>query len=355
MLKTSRQAANVDDGDDIKVMTMTHSASGCPRTAVASWTWLDPWRRLWVCWLLACVIGLGCETKTYTVTSPIASVGQGSDQDESPREERRTPPSLRLGQMVPTTTTPLGSNVYLETIRTPEESAAFIVADALRMIGPAAGLTGVHHLLPMQPVVERDRNPNLKIRVLVDSLVVCQSKFLEHFLSCDQAGKHHESVLSGPFDASHIHLGLLAAGAKPGKPASFVNEKREFEFKPATGDVIKVYVQYAEQGQLKTHAAQEWIINSKTQKPLDIDWVFAGSFFGSYKDDDGKEQTFYAANSGRVICTTNFASALLDLPILSADVNPEEGTGEFFADLKRLPPLHTFVTVILEPGPPANK
>ena len=312
-------------------------------------------RRTWWYWLgsLTLVFTLGCEARVKT--NPASMPAYYVETESNDQDPPKTPPSIQLGQLVPTTTTALGTNVYLETIRTPIEAAMFNVADACRLLGPVAGGTGSAVLLPLHPVVERDRNPAIQLRVLVDSRIVCQAKFLEHFLSCDEAGKLHESVLSSSFDASHIHFGLIASGAKPGKPASFVNDKREFEFKPATGDVIKVYVQYPEAGKLKTHKAQEWIYNNKTKKHLDMDWVFAGSFFGTYKDEDGKEQKFYAANSGRVICTTNFASALLDLPMYSADLNPEAGDGEFFADMKRLPPLYTPVTVILEPPLPDKK
>ncbi len=60
----------------------------------------------------------------------------------------------------------------------------------------------------------------------------------------------------------------------------------------------------------------------------------------------------YAANSGDVICVSNFAEAMLDLPINSSKNNAEL---EFEAFTERIPPVGTPVTVILEPVLEAKK
>ena len=66
-------------------------------------------------------------------------------------------------------------------------------------------------------------------------------------------------------------------------------------------------------------------------------------------DPDNKDRPpFYAANSGDVICVSNFESALLDLPINSPKDNSELN---FEAHKERIPPLDTKVTIILEPVP----
>jgi len=73
------------------------------------------------------------------------------------------------------------------------------------------------------------------------------------------------------------------------------------------------------------------------------EWVFAGSVWLP----GGKRQApFYAANSGDVICLSNFESAMLDLPISSPKDNAEL---VFERSRSAFPPLETPVQVILEP------
>ena len=62
------------------------------------------------------------------------------------------------------------------------------------------------------------------------------------------------------------------------------------------------------------------ILQVKTRKPMEHDWVFAGS--GFWQDDVSGER-YYLAENGELICVSNFASALLDLPIVSPRDNAE--------------------------------
>ena len=43
------------------------------------------------------------------------------------------------------------------------------------------------------------------------------------------------------------------------------------------GEKIKVSIRYEDKGRLVTVPAQSWVKNTRTGKPLDVDWVFAGS------------------------------------------------------------------------------
>jgi len=181
--------------------------------------------------------------------------------------------------------------------------------------------------------------------VELDAKVCLQMGYLEHLLSRDEAGKQHESVLSLSIDASHIHSALLAAGAKPGRPVQFFNEKGDPEFKPPSGDRIRITLYYKDaEGRLVSIPAQKWVRNTRTKKPLELDWVFAGSYF--FKPPGG-DQEFYAANDGRVITTANFTTALLDLPIRSSEGDPQGGL-EFEANSELIPPRDTPVKVVLE-------
>jgi hypothetical protein len=178
-------------------------------------------------------------------------------------------------------------------------------------------------------------------RVLIAATVCLREGQLEQLL-CRKQTKEHEAILAADLDARDIHTALLAAGAKPGTPVRY-----QPKFQAPTGARISVSLQYEDKGKLVTVPAQRWIRNMATRKDLDHDWVFAGSVL--VPDPDNKDRPpFYAANSGDVICVSNFESALLDLPINS----PKDNSAlNFEAHTERIPPLDTRVTIILEPAP----
>lgn len=192
--------------------------------------------------------------------------------------------------------------------------------------------------------------PNEKpkpVRLLFVTEVCLREGPLEVFL-CKKGTKEHEAILRVDLDAKLIHAALLASGAKVGTPTQFVNPKtNEPEFKPATGNKIKVTVHYRKGGKLHTHPAQEWVWNSMKKKSLDADWVFAGS--QEIRDPDNpKAEPFYGANSGEVITISNFPYSMLDLPI---EVSKDDANLNYEAKTDRIPPLFSKVWVILEPVP----
>jgi len=182
-------------------------------------------------------------------------------------------------------------------------------------------------------------------RVLVDARVCLrEGGYGLETLLCRSQTKEHESILATDADAKLIHAALLAAGAEPGHPVRF------FENKPpqtATGTRIVVSLSYKDKnGKQFTIPAREWILNVKTKKPLDQDWVFAGSIL--YKDpDEPKQPARYVANEdGAYICVNNVPTAMLDLPITSEN-NPEARIFQF--NTPKIPPIGTKVTVVLDP------
>jgi hypothetical protein len=183
-----------------------------------------------------------------------------------------------------------------------------------------------------------------KKRVLINAYVCQQRAMLEQLLTRKMT-KEHEAVLAADADARLIHAALLLAGAEPGHPVQYQ------PYKPASGTVIKVYVQYKDKaGKVHTLPAQKWVRHIKTKKDLEYDWVFAGSRLDP--PPDPKLPPFYEANNGDVICVSNFDTAMLDLPIASSKDNDQL---EFEANSDRIPALGTPVTVILEPVLPAKK
>jgi hypothetical protein len=176
-------------------------------------------------------------------------------------------------------------------------------------------------------------------RVLIDAYVCLREGQLEH-LMCRKQTKEHEAILAADVDAAQIHKALLVAKAVPGTTVRY-----EPTYQPATGTTIKITLQYQDKGKTVVVPAREWVMNSKTKKSLDHDWVFAGSQFLEDPEDKTKPP-LYAANGGDVICVSNFEGAMLDLPINSPKDNSELS---FEAYTERIPPLETKVLVILEP------
>ncbi|MEO2089263.1 MAG: YdjY domain-containing protein [Gemmataceae bacterium] len=188
-------------------------------------------------------------------------------------------------------------------------------------------------------------------RVLFAAEVCLREGILEVFV-CKKQTKEHEAILRTDIDARFLHAALLAAGAKNGKPVQWVNPKTEEpEYKPASGQTIRVSVHYTKGGRAFTHPAQEWILDKTTKQPMAHDWVFAGSRFVK-NPDRPQDPEYYLANNGEVISISNFMDSMLDLPV---QVSKEERELIFEAVAKKIPPLGSKVWVVMEPVPDKKK
>jgi hypothetical protein len=201
-------------------------------------------------------------------------------------------------------------------------------------------------LLEVAPAAKPGEKPR-PVRVLLATEVCLREGPLEVFL-CKKGTKEHEAILRVDLDAKLIHAALLATGARPGHPAQFVNPKtNEPEYKPATGTTIKVSVHYRKDGKVHTRPAREWVWNSQKKKPLETDWVFAGSH--ELKDPDRPDDPpFYGANSGEVISVSNFPYSMLDIPV---EISKDDANLNYEAKTDLIPPLFSGVWVALEPVP----
>lgn len=186
-------------------------------------------------------------------------------------------------------------------------------------------------------VVPKDGGPR---RVVVNASVCLREGQLEGFLTRGKS-KEHEYILAADCDAKDIHTALLAAGAEAGSPVRFTRDS----YTPASGDVIKVTVQYTDKnGKPVSVPAQNWVRNAVKKNALEHQWVFAGSRL--IPDPDGKMKPFYAADNGDLICVCNMPSAMMDLPVKNPNSEPESRIYEAFTE--RIPPLGTKVEVVLE-------
>lgn len=178
-------------------------------------------------------------------------------------------------------------------------------------------------------------------RVIVDGYVAQREAYLEMF-ACPAETKEHESIVGAIAKSHEVHAALLAVGAEAGKTVRF-----QPTYAAATGPRVRVWVMWRDaDGKVLTADARSWVRRTGTQDQLDKDWVFAGSTW--WKDpEDGKE--YYQADSGELICVSNFGTAMMDLPIESSD---STGMLQFEAFKERIPPQGTPVRLVLVPLAP---
>ena len=179
-------------------------------------------------------------------------------------------------------------------------------------------------------------------RVVLRTRVCLNDGILEHFL-CLKGTKEHESILATEAPARAIHAALLLAGAEPGHPVRF-----EPRFEPPAGPTIGLEVEWEVDGKKQKVDARRWVKDTKTDKELAHDWVFAGS---ELFNDRRTGKAVYAADDGDFITVANFGSSILDLPYRSSASDADRA---YAASPDRVPPRGTAVTLYLAPRKPAE-
>ena len=177
-------------------------------------------------------------------------------------------------------------------------------------------------------------------RVILDGYVAMTDGPLEMF-ACPEGTKEHESIIGTLARSKEVHAALLAVGAMRGTPVEFLPK-----FVPATGQRIRLWVCYRdEDGNFKAVDGRRWVKKANTGKQMEPDWVFSGS--GFWKDpESGKE--YYRADSGDMICVSNFNSAMMDVPVASS---AEAGDLLYLPFTERIPPQGTPLRLVLIPIP----
>jgi hypothetical protein len=175
-------------------------------------------------------------------------------------------------------------------------------------------------------------------RVVVDGYIALRAGQLE-MLACPVGTKEHESVVAVFSKAQVVHAGLLAIGAQTGTPVSW-----EPVYKAPTGSEIQVLALWVDaDGKKHNIDTRKWVHQLGTEKDtLDTNYVFAGSKM--WKDPDTGEE-LYQAESGDLICVSNFATATLDVPLNSSQAN----SGLMFAAMTdAIPPEGTPIRLVLQ-------
>lgn len=172
--------------------------------------------------------------------------------------------------------------------------------------------------------------------VVVDGYVCQRNAPLEMF-ACPIHTKEHEAVVAVFAKSQNVHAALLAVGAVPGKPVVF-----EPKFAPASGTTIRVYALWHDNdGKTQATIAQNWVRQLGTNKPMEWDWVFAGSRF--VKDSEtGREA--YLGDGGDLICVANFMTSTLDVAVKS-DADNSGLVFDAFTD--RIPKRNTPIRLVL--------
>jgi hypothetical protein len=173
--------------------------------------------------------------------------------------------------------------------------------------------------------------------------IICLNKGLLEMFACPMGTKEHESVVAVLAPAIEMHSALLAVGAVPGKPARWEEDRG---YIPPSGSVIDIQVRWLEDKTetIITRDSRQMVRNSLTEEAMDHDWIFGGSVIF---DDPETGERFYYANSGEMICVSNFPSAAIDVGFESSSDN---NNLMFQAFSENIPEIGTKVYLILTPG-----
>lgn len=240
-------------------------------------------------------------------------------------------------------------------------------------------------------------------RLLLRTEVACRDCILEMLL-VPERNREHETILRIRSKAYVIHTGLLALGLKPGTPVEFVPE-----FKPASGPEIAMQVIWLDDtGERRQADVRDWIRHNihryyaqplsgpppglkmpykqlrwdrfnneilwygpmsdadrddllskwdkpeyrtaietfhrdSQSKPMSSTFVFVGSRLAT-DPETGRE--FYEAEGGHLVCTSNFADAMIDV---CEESTAADGGQTYEGWTERIPPAGTPVLLILKP------
>jgi len=174
-------------------------------------------------------------------------------------------------------------------------------------------------------------------QVMVRGSICLREGQLEMF-ACPLHTKEHESIIAVEAESLEIHRSVVALGFDPGSPVQW-----RPKYKPASGPSIKIDVRWKQDGKEKTVDAKSMVRKAGTEETMDTDWVFGGSEI--FVDRVDGSQIYYA-NSGEMICLSNFPTAMMDVPIKSSD--SAEGL-LFQANTDVIPERDTQVYLIMTP------
>ena len=145
--------------------------------------------------------------------------------------------------------------------------------------------------------------------VHVDGHIVLRNGPIE-YLAC-LPGKEHESIVLLDASAMHVYMALGLIGLEPGHPPEW--QESTGRFKPPTGDLVDIEVEWTDDGTPRRAAAATWMRElTFGQTPIDRPWVFAGS-------RPLRDSTLAADHTGDGIAVVDKPDSLLALSRTHAD------------------------------------
>ena len=183
----------------------------------------------------------------------------------------------------------------------------------------------------------------------IQSKVVLRDADWLELLLCSSGTKEHESILSTKARPSHIHLGLIMIGLKPGNPMTGKKVDDKMQITAAKGPLVSVELSYQKNGKTITVPANQWIYDKTTKQTMQGNqWLFAGSNFIKAHD-----QSIYRADAnGSVITLVHFGD---DLLARKTKLTSRNDNAQWQAQTKLIPPVGTPVIIRLSPFKDQNK
>ena len=179
-------------------------------------------------------------------------------------------------------------------------------------------------------------------RITIASEVCLQKGWLELLLCVADRMKEHESILKTQARPSDVHAALLALGLTQGKPAYWAQVDGEpIQAIPPRGPKLTIRLRWKDDdGKVHEAPSSDWL-RAVAEPPVAVpeEWIFVGS-------DILPGDTYWADDTGELICVSNFASAVIDVPFEST---ADDQTLLFAAATAAIPPVGTMVEVIIMP------
>lgn len=168
---------------------------------------------------------------------------------------------------------------------------------------------------------------------------ICLTAGQLEMLMCPRNTKEHESIISARVESWQVHAALEALGVEQGEAC-----KWDPEYAPAWGPKIEIEVLWKDpkSGQVNKIDGKQWILDVKTQKPMELDLVFGGSLTETNEETG---ENYYTGNDGALICLANFSTGTIDIRVEDAQ------TQAFFeANTPKIPALGTQVYALIRGG-----
>lgn len=174
-----------------------------------------------------------------------------------------------------------------------------------------------------------------------DATIVFEKGEWVELIACSPNTLEYESLLVSQAQPSHVHLGLIMLGLKPGKPLTHHLVNDQYITEPAHGPVVAVsFVLEDQDGQPQIIPANQWIVDQETGQTMPSNrWLFVGSKFAKIND----REVYLADLNGTLITLVHFSDEVI---VQAQSEATNRGGGPIYnVDHKRVPEAGTTIKV----------